>query len=79
MRPSVEPDAFEDELEELAPGLGVCFRPPEDPEVVEVDALGARVERLDENALEAEHFLGTADQPTVRGSLPVGPANPDRP
>jgi L-ascorbate metabolism protein UlaG (beta-lactamase superfamily) len=30
-----------------------------------LDALGARVERLDENELEAEQFLGTADQPTV--------------
>ncbi len=30
-----------------------------------LDALGVRVERLDENELEAEHFLGTADQPTV--------------
>jgi L-ascorbate metabolism protein UlaG (beta-lactamase superfamily) len=30
-----------------------------------LDALGARVERLDENELEAERFLGTADQPTV--------------
>jgi L-ascorbate metabolism protein UlaG (beta-lactamase superfamily) len=30
-----------------------------------LDALGARVERVEENELEAEHFLGTADQPTV--------------
>lgn len=30
-----------------------------------LDALGARVERVDENELEAEQFLGTADQPTV--------------
>jgi L-ascorbate metabolism protein UlaG (beta-lactamase superfamily) len=30
-----------------------------------LEALGARVERLDENELEAEQFLGTADQPTV--------------
>jgi L-ascorbate metabolism protein UlaG (beta-lactamase superfamily) len=28
-------------------------------------ALGARVERLDESELEAERFLGTADDPTV--------------
>lgn len=30
-----------------------------------LDALGAHVERLDDNALETEHFLGSADQPTV--------------
>ena len=30
-----------------------------------LEALGARVERVDENELEAEQFLGTADQPTV--------------
>ena len=30
-----------------------------------LDALGARVERLDESELDVEHFLGTADQPTV--------------
>jgi len=29
------------------------------------DALGVRVERLDQNEVEPEHFLGTADQPTV--------------
>jgi L-ascorbate metabolism protein UlaG (beta-lactamase superfamily) len=30
-----------------------------------LDALAARVERLDESSLEAEQFLGTPDQPTV--------------
>jgi L-ascorbate metabolism protein UlaG (beta-lactamase superfamily) len=30
-----------------------------------LEALGARVERLDESELDAEHFLGAADQPTV--------------
>jgi acyl-coenzyme A thioesterase PaaI-like protein len=28
-------------------------------------ALGSRVERLDESELEAERFLGTAEDPTV--------------
>ena len=28
-------------------------------------ALGARVERVDKSELEAEQFLGTADDPTV--------------
>jgi L-ascorbate metabolism protein UlaG (beta-lactamase superfamily) len=30
-----------------------------------LEALGARVERVDANELEAEQFLGSADQPTV--------------
>ena len=30
-----------------------------------LDALGARVERIDANELDAEQFLGTAEQPTV--------------
>jgi L-ascorbate metabolism protein UlaG (beta-lactamase superfamily) len=30
-----------------------------------LDALGASVERLDEDALDADQFLGSADQPTV--------------
>jgi L-ascorbate metabolism protein UlaG (beta-lactamase superfamily) len=30
-----------------------------------LDALGARVERIAENVLEADQFLGTADEPTV--------------
>jgi L-ascorbate metabolism protein UlaG (beta-lactamase superfamily) len=30
-----------------------------------LDALGARVERVDANELDAEQFLGTAEQPTV--------------
>jgi L-ascorbate metabolism protein UlaG (beta-lactamase superfamily) len=30
-----------------------------------LDALGASVERLDEDALEADRFLGSADRPTV--------------
>ena len=30
-----------------------------------LDALGARVERLADNELEADRFLGTADEPTV--------------
>jgi hypothetical protein len=36
-----------------------------DPPDAFLDALGASVERLDENELEVEGFLGTADQPTV--------------
>ena len=36
-----------------------------DPPDAFLDALGARVERLDASELEAEDFLGTADQPTV--------------
>jgi L-ascorbate metabolism protein UlaG (beta-lactamase superfamily) len=36
-----------------------------DPPDAFVDALGARVERLGESALEAENFLGTVDQPVV--------------
>jgi L-ascorbate metabolism protein UlaG (beta-lactamase superfamily) len=36
-----------------------------------LEALGARVERLDEDALEVEQLLGTADQPTV--ALPAYP------
>jgi L-ascorbate metabolism protein UlaG (beta-lactamase superfamily) len=36
-----------------------------DPPDAFLDALGARVERLDESALEAESFLGTVDQPVV--------------
>jgi hypothetical protein len=30
-----------------------------------LDALGARVETLPENELEAEQFLGTAEEPAV--------------
>jgi hypothetical protein len=30
-----------------------------------LDALGARIERLDESELDVEQFLGTADEPTV--------------
>jgi hypothetical protein len=36
-----------------------------DPPDAFLDALGARVERLDESALEAESFLGTVGQPVV--------------
>jgi len=36
-----------------------------DPPDAFLDALGARVERLDASELEAEDFLGTVDQPTV--------------
>jgi L-ascorbate metabolism protein UlaG (beta-lactamase superfamily) len=36
-----------------------------DPPDAFVDALGARVEQLEESELEAEQFLGTADRPTV--------------
>jgi len=36
-----------------------------DPPDAFLDALGARVERLDESELDTERFLGTADQPTV--------------
>lgn len=36
-----------------------------DPPDAFLDALGARVERLEESELDAERFLGTADQPTV--------------
>jgi L-ascorbate metabolism protein UlaG (beta-lactamase superfamily) len=41
-----------------------------DPPDAFLDALGARVERLDEDALEVERFLGTVDEPTV--ALPSG-------
>jgi L-ascorbate metabolism protein UlaG (beta-lactamase superfamily) len=36
-----------------------------DPPDAFLEALGARVERIDANELEAEQFLGSADQPTV--------------
>jgi L-ascorbate metabolism protein UlaG (beta-lactamase superfamily) len=36
-----------------------------DPPDAFLEALGARVERVDANELEAEQFLGSADQPTV--------------
>ena len=36
-----------------------------DPPDAFLDALGARVERLEESELDAERFLGTADQPKV--------------
>jgi hypothetical protein len=36
-----------------------------DPPDAFLDALGARVERLAESELEADRFLGTADEPTV--------------
>ncbi len=36
-----------------------------DPPDAFLDALGARVERLNENELDVEPFLGTADEPTV--------------
>jgi L-ascorbate metabolism protein UlaG (beta-lactamase superfamily) len=36
-----------------------------DPPDAVHDALGARVERIAENVLEADQFLGTADEPTV--------------
>ena len=36
-----------------------------DPPDEFLDALGARVERVGENELEAEQFLGTADDPIV--------------
>jgi L-ascorbate metabolism protein UlaG (beta-lactamase superfamily) len=36
-----------------------------DPPDAFLDALGARVERIAENVLEADQFLGTADEPTV--------------
>ena len=36
-----------------------------DPPDAFLDALGARVERLDENELEADRFLGTVEEPTV--------------
>jgi L-ascorbate metabolism protein UlaG (beta-lactamase superfamily) len=36
-----------------------------DPPDAFLDALGARVERLAENELEADRLLGTADEPTV--------------
>jgi L-ascorbate metabolism protein UlaG (beta-lactamase superfamily) len=36
-----------------------------DPPDAFLDALGARVERIAENELEADQFLGTADEPTV--------------
>ena len=36
-----------------------------DPPDAFIDALGARVERIAENELEADQFLGTADEPTV--------------
>jgi hypothetical protein len=38
-----------------------------------LDALGARVERLDGSSLETEQLLGTADQPTV--ALLAAPAS----
>jgi L-ascorbate metabolism protein UlaG (beta-lactamase superfamily) len=36
-----------------------------DPPDAFLDALGARVERLDENELEPDRFLGTVEEPTV--------------
>jgi hypothetical protein len=36
-----------------------------DPPDAFLDALGAHVERIAENELEADRFLGTADEPTV--------------
>jgi L-ascorbate metabolism protein UlaG (beta-lactamase superfamily) len=36
-----------------------------DPPDAFLDALGARVERIAENELEADQFLGTSDEPTV--------------
>jgi L-ascorbate metabolism protein UlaG (beta-lactamase superfamily) len=44
-----------------------------DPPDAFLDALGARVERLDENELDAEQFLGTPAEPTV--ALPAAPAS----
>jgi L-ascorbate metabolism protein UlaG (beta-lactamase superfamily) len=44
-----------------------------DPPDAFLDALGARVERIGENELEAERFLGTADEPTV--ALLAAPAS----
>lgn len=38
-----------------------------------LDALGARVDRLDGSSLETEQLLGTADQPTV--ALLAAPAS----
>jgi L-ascorbate metabolism protein UlaG (beta-lactamase superfamily) len=38
-----------------------------------LDALGARVERVEEDALEVEQLLGTADEPTV--ALPAYPGS----
>jgi hypothetical protein len=36
-----------------------------DPPDAFLAALGARIERVAESELEAERFLGTADEPTV--------------
>jgi L-ascorbate metabolism protein UlaG (beta-lactamase superfamily) len=44
-----------------------------DPPDAFLDALGARVERLDENELDVEPFLGTADEPIV--ALLAAPAS----
>jgi L-ascorbate metabolism protein UlaG (beta-lactamase superfamily) len=47
-----------------------------DPPDAFLDALDARVERLEVNELEVEPFLGTADEPTVTLlAAPAGPAN----
>jgi hypothetical protein len=44
-----------------------------DPPDEFLDALGARVERLDESELDVEQFLGTPDQPIV--ALLAAPAS----
>ena len=44
-----------------------------DPPDAFLDALGARVERLDESELDVEQFLGTPDEPTV--ALLAAPAS----
>jgi L-ascorbate metabolism protein UlaG (beta-lactamase superfamily) len=47
-----------------------------DPPDAFLDALGARVERLEKNELDVEPFLGTADEPAVTLlAAPAGPAN----
>ena len=44
-----------------------------DPPDAFLEALGARVERLDENELDVEPFLGTAEEPIV--ALLAAPAS----
>src|SRR5439155_1485076 len=50
-----------------------------DPPDEFLDALGARVERVGENELEAEQFLGTADDPIVALLAPPLPESSSLP
>jgi len=76
--PTIGADAATAIVRELRPRLvvpmhyrtqAVNFLEPPDAFLA---ALGARVERIEQNELEAEQFLGTADEPTV--ALPAAPA-----